>query len=187
MLEGVPVKLLVAVLFATVIASIALRIVGRQTHSFAANANRLLLVVTAIFPHVFAEGTLLQIRFATNAVKGACCTSFAAKSVGRRTAGALGLTLPAAKLCCATLRFEVLQRAPVKLLVAVLFAAMIANIALRIVGRQADSFATNANTFLLVVPAIVPHVFAEGTLCHIGFASNAMKCGFCTGFAAKRF
>ena len=64
---------------------------------------------------------------------------------------------------------------PVKLLVAVLFATLIANIALRILGREADSFAAHAYTFSLVVPAIVPHVFAEGTLWHIGFATNAMK------------
>ena len=91
-------------------------------------------VVTAMLPHVFAEGTLCHIGFASNAMKGACCTSVVADYGGNRAADGLGMTLPAAKLCCAIRHFQLLQGVPLKLLVAVLIVAVIANITLRILG-----------------------------------------------------
>ena len=64
LLQGFPVKLHVAVFFATLIAIVTLSISRRQSNSFTTNANTVSPLVAAMVPHVFVEGDLWQILFA---------------------------------------------------------------------------------------------------------------------------
>ena len=94
---------------------------------------------------------------------------------GSKAASALSPTLLAAKLCCATWPFKVFQGCPVKLHVAIFFAALSAQVTLSIPRRQSKSCTLNTHTLLPVVAAMVPHVFLEGTLWQFLFASTALE------------